>query len=77
MSDQHSRTKMVIGEDAVDKLKSASVIVFGIGGVGSYVVEGLARAGIGRLVLVDYDQPSLPRSFVFLQGGKSEKDVIQ
>lgn len=55
MSDQYSRTEMVIGAEAVEKIKSASVIVFGIGGVGSYVVEGLARAGVGRLILVDND----------------------
>lgn len=55
MKDQYSRTEMVIGKEAVDKLKHASVIVFGIGGVGSYVVEGLARAGVGKLTLVDND----------------------
>lgn len=55
MSNQYSRTEMIIGTEAVDKIRSASVIVFGIGGVGSYVVEGLARAGIGKLVLVDND----------------------
>lgn len=55
MSDRYSRTEMIIGKEAVNKIKAASVIVFGIGGVGSYVVEGLARAGVGRLVLVDND----------------------
>lgn len=55
MSDQYSRTEKIIGTEAVKKLRSASVIVFGIGGVGSYVAEGLARAGVGRLVLVDND----------------------
>lgn len=55
MSDQYSRTEMIIGTDAVEKIKSFSVIVFGIGGVGSYVVEGLARAGVGKLTLVDKD----------------------
>ena len=55
MSDRYSRTEMVIGSEAVDKIKAASVIVFGIGGVGSYVVEGLARAGVDKLVLVDND----------------------
>jgi tRNA threonylcarbamoyladenosine dehydratase len=48
-----SRTEWLIGKDAVDKLSQSTVAVFGIGGVGSYVVEGLARAGVGRLVLVD------------------------
>lgn len=55
MSDQYSRTEMIIGSDAVEILKASSVIVFGIGGVGSYVVEGLARAGVGKLTLVDND----------------------
>ncbi len=55
MSDRYSRTEMIIGKEAVEKIKAASVIVFGIGGVGSYVVEGLARAGVGRLMLVDND----------------------
>lgn len=55
MADQYSRTEMIIGTEAVNRIKDASVIVFGIGGVGSYVAEGLARAGIGRLVLVDND----------------------
>lgn len=55
MRDQYSRTEMIIGSDAVEILKSSSVIIFGIGGVGSYVVEGLARAGVGKLTLVDND----------------------
>ncbi len=50
-----SRTELLIGTEAVDKLKKAKVAVYGIGGVGSFVVEGLARAGIGNLVLIDPD----------------------
>jgi len=50
-----SRTAMLIGEEGLAKLASARVIVFGVGGVGSYVVEALARAGIGELTLVDFD----------------------
>jgi len=50
---------MLLGEDALTRLASSRVIVFGIGGVGGYVVEGLARAGIGRLDLVDKDVVSL------------------
>lgn len=49
------RQEMVLGAEAMERLKHASVIVFGIGGVGSYAVEGLARAGIGALTLVDSD----------------------
>ena len=50
-----SRTEMLIGREGLDKLSRSRVAVFGIGGVGTFVVEGLARAGIGRLVLVDDD----------------------
>lgn len=50
---------MLIGTDALEKLKSATVAVFGVGGVGGYAVEALARAGVGRLVLVDSDVVSL------------------
>lgn len=59
MTEQFERTAMLIGEDAVDKLQQASVAVFGVGGVGSYVVEALARAGVGRLLLVDSDTVSV------------------
>ena len=55
MTDQFERTKQIIGDEALDKLAKASVIVFGVGGVGSYVSEGLARAGIGSITLVDKD----------------------
>jgi len=46
---------MLIGPEALDKLSRSKVAVFGIGGVGSFVVEGLARSGVGRLVLIDHD----------------------
>lgn len=55
MKEQFDRTKLIIGEEGVDKLRSSSVILFGVGGVGSYVAEGLARAGVGRIALVDND----------------------
>lgn len=56
MSNRFSqRTEIVIGEDGVNKLAEANVIVFGVGGVGSYVVEALARAGVGNLTIVDFD----------------------
>jgi len=50
-----SRTEMLIGQEALEKLKSSKVAVFGIGGVGSFTVEGLVRAGIGKFVLIDDD----------------------
>ena len=49
------RTELVLGREAMERLKSASVAVFGIGGVGSYAAEALARSGVGRLMLVDDD----------------------
>lgn len=55
MLNQFSRTELIIGKESVKKLHNSKVAVFGIGGVGSFVVEGLARAGIGSFVLVDKD----------------------
>lgn len=53
--DQFSRTELLIGEEALEKLRHARVAVFGVGGVGGYVVEALARSGIGTLDLIDND----------------------
>lgn len=50
-----SRLEMLIGKEGIEKLKNSSVIIFGIGGVGSYAAEALARAGVGKMTLVDYD----------------------
>lgn len=57
--EQLSRTRLLLGDHAMDKLKSAKVAVFGLGGVGGYVVEALARSGIGALELVDHDTISV------------------
>ncbi len=59
MLNQFSRTELIIGKDGVEKLKNAKVAIFGIGGVGSFVVEGLVRAGIGNFMLVDDDKVCL------------------
>lgn len=58
MDSWKSRTETLIGKENVDKLSRAHVLVFGLGGVGSYCVEALARAGIGELTLVDGDKVS-------------------
>jgi len=55
MEEQFSRTARLIGADALEKLAHAHVAVFGVGGVGGYVVEALARTGVGELTLVDSD----------------------
>ena len=47
------RTELLVGEEGIAKLHNSKVIVFGIGGVGSFVVEALTRAGVGNLILVD------------------------
>lgn len=59
MPDQFARTRLLIGQDGLDALANARVIVFGLGGVGGYVVEALARAGVGHLHLVDNDTVDL------------------
>ena len=56
MEGKFSRTEMLIGEDGMEKLKDAKVAVFGLGGVGSFVCEGLARSGLGNFILVDFDK---------------------
>ncbi len=55
MTNWKERTEKVIGKDGSEKLKNSSVIVFGLGGVGSYVAESLARVGLGRIGIVDRD----------------------
>ncbi len=55
MKEEFQRTAMLLGEEAVERLSGKCVAVFGLGGVGSYAVEALCRAGIGKLVLVDFD----------------------
>ena len=58
MKDELLRTAMLLGEEAVDKLQKARVAIFGIGGVGGYTLEALARAGVGQLDLIDSDTVS-------------------
>ena len=55
MLHEFSRTELLIGTEALKKLKNSKVAVFGIGGVGSYAVEGLVRSGVGKFVLIDDD----------------------
>jgi tRNA A37 threonylcarbamoyladenosine dehydratase len=59
MLNQFSRTELLIGEEGIEKLHNAKVAIFGIGGVGSFVVEGLVRAGVENFILVDDDKVCL------------------
>ena len=59
MEEQFSRTGLLLGEAALDRLKNARVAVFGIGGVGGYTVEALARSGVGTLDVIDNDTVSV------------------
>ncbi len=59
MIHEFSRTELLLGEDGLQKLKDAKVLVFGVGGVGSHCIEALARSGVGSFVLVDNDVVSV------------------
>lgn len=58
MAEQFARTELLLGKEAMERLRRSRVAVFGIGGVGGYVVEALARSGIGYLDLIDHDKVS-------------------
>ena len=55
----YQRTEMMLGEDAVKRLKTSHVAVFGVGGVGGFTAEALARAGVGKITLIDSDKVSV------------------
>lgn len=59
METRYTRTRWLLGDEAVLKLKKSSVLLFGVGGVGSYAAEALARAGIGKITIVDCDTVSV------------------
>ena len=62
MLNQFSRTQLLLGKEAMDKLKNSRVAVFGIGGVGGYVCEALVRSGVGHFDLID-DDNGVPDEF--------------
>ena len=77
-----ARFSMMVGEDGIDKLRNSRVIVFGVGGVGSYTVEALARSGVGHITMVDFDEISesnINRQLHSLRStiGKSKIDVMK
>ena len=55
MQNEFSRTELLLGESNMNKLYASRVIIFGVGGVGGYVAEGLARSGVGSIDIVDND----------------------
>lgn len=59
MADQHDRTRLLFGDDGLERLHNAHVALFGLGGVGGYAAEALARSGVGHIDLVDHDTVSL------------------
>lgn len=59
MIDEFSRTKLLIGEEAFQRLRDTTIMIFGVGGVGSHCIEALARCGVGKLILIDNDAVSL------------------
>ena len=78
IEDIFSRSKMLMGNDAFDKLSKSHVAVFGLGGVGSYVVEALARAGLGKISIFDGDvvnQSNINRQLLALHSTLGKKKV--
>lgn len=82
MLNQFSRTQLLVGKEAIDKFRNARVAVFGIGGVGGYVCEGLVRSGIGAFDLIDDDKvclTNLNRQIIATRKtvGKYKADVMK
>lgn len=82
MSDRFSRTRQLLGKEAMDKLNGAHIAIFGIGGVGGYIAEALARSGVGHFDLIDNDKVCLSninRQIVALGDtlGKYKADVMK
>ena len=82
MSEQFIRTQLLLGEEALRKLEEAHVCVFGVGGVGGYVVEALARSGVGTIDIVDNDEvakSNINRQIIALHStiGRDKVDVFR
>lgn len=82
MSNRFDRLRKIIGNDSTDLLKKKSVLVLGVGGVGGYVVESLARSGIGGLIIVDFDtidETNINRQIIALNStiGMKKVDVLE
>lgn len=80
MKRQFYRTSLLIGEDGVDRLNNSRVILFGVGGVGSFCAEALIRSGVGFLTIVDKDRidvTNLNRQLQTLEGNVGESKVLE
>ncbi len=82
MQERFARTEMLLGSDAMERLRQARVAVFGVGGVGGYVAEALARSGIGKIDLIDHDtvaRSNVNRQIIALSGtvGRYKAEVMQ
>ena len=82
MDERFIRTSLVIGEDNIDRLSESRVAVFGVGGVGGFVFEALARSGVGKLALIDGDtvaKSNINRQIIALQStvGKHKAEVMK
>lgn len=82
MKEQFSRTTLLLGEEAIEKLNNSKILIFGVGGVGGYVAEALARTGIGHFTLVDKDTVSasnINRQIIALHStvGRDKVDVLK
>lgn len=82
MKEQFERTSLLIGEEAINKLNNSKVLVFGVGGVGGYVAEALARTGVGSITIVDKDtvsESNINRQIIALHStvGRDKVDVLK
>lgn len=82
MKEELSRTELLLKENGIERLKASRVAVFGVGGVGGYVVEALARSGVGHFVLTDNDEVSVSninRQIIALHStiGRKKTEVIK
>ena len=82
MMDWEKRTSLVVGDEGIEKLNNASVIIFGVGGVGGFAAEAIARAGVGNITIIDFDDvdiTNINRQIIALHStvGKMKVDVFK
>lgn len=82
MREQFERTSLLVGEEAISKLNNSKVLIFGVGGVGGYVAEALARTGVGSITIVDKDtvsESNINRQIIALHStvGRDKVDVLK